>query len=191
MLRCGGASSGGQLPAGLHSCGPYQYRPHSEQYGSHRLGESGLGIGQGECLDCNRTDERVRGEVMKMKNQLIALLLALVLLLVLGLKNMDPVTLDFFVGSVEMPLVYLLAAFVLVGMIMVWAVALVGRFRSGLQRSRLREEIGEKDREIEGLKTELAKHESLAGDAAVREAQAFEDAERLAEAGGADSSGEE
>src|SRR5680860_1396053 len=101
-----------------------------------------------------------------MKNQLIALLLALVLLLILGLKNMDPVTLDFFVGSVEMPLVYLLAAFVLVGMIMVWAVALVGRFRSGLQRSRLRKEIEQKDREIEGLKTELAKHESLAGDAA-------------------------
>src|SRR5680860_1180782 len=95
-----------------------------------------------------------------MKNQLIALLLALVLLLILGLKNMDPVTLDFFVGSVEMPLVYLLAAFVLVGMIMVWAVALVGRFRSGLQRSRLRKEIEQKDREIEGLKTELAKHES-------------------------------
>jgi len=126
-----------------------------------------------------------------MKNQLIALLLALILLLALGLKNMDPVTLDFYAGSVEMPLVYLLAAFVLVGMVMVWAVALVGRFRSGLQRSRLREEIGEKDREIEHLRTELAKHESLAEDAAVREAQAFEDAERLAEAGGADNSGEE
>jgi|GEM_PF-3688050 len=114
---------------------------------------------------------------MKMKNQLIALLLALVLLLILGLKNMDPVTLDFFVGSVEMPLVYLLAAFVLVGMIMVWAVALVGRFRSGLQRSRLRKEIEQKDREIEGLKTELAKHESLAGDAAVREAEAFNESQ--------------
>src|SRR5680860_196131 len=112
-----------------------------------------------------------------MKNQLIALLLALVLLLILGLKNMDPVTLDFFVGSVEMPLVYLLAAFVLVGMIMVWAVALVGRFRSGLQRSRLRKEIEQKDREIEGLKTELAKHESLAGDAAVREAEAFNESQ--------------
>src|SRR5660398_192814 len=31
------------------------------------------------------------------------------------------------------------------GMIMVWAVALVGRFRSGLQRSRLRKEIEQKD----------------------------------------------
>lgn len=109
-----------------------------------------------------------------MRNQLIALLLALVLLLVLGLTNMDPVTLDFYAGSVEMPLIYLLAAFVLVGMVMVWAVALVGRFRSGLLHSRLRKEIGEKDREIERLKTELAKHESLAEDAAVREAEAYE-----------------
>src|SRR5680860_170584 len=64
-------------------------------------------------------DLYIRGEVMK--NQLIALLLALILLLALGLRNMDLVTLDFYAGSVEMPLVYLLAAFVLVGMVMVWA----------------------------------------------------------------------
>jgi len=116
-----------------------------------------------------------------MKNQLIALLLALILLLALGLRNMDLVTLDFYAGSVEMPLVYLLAAFVLVGMVMVWAVALVGRFRGGLQRSRLCKEIGEKDREIEHLKTELAKHESLAEDASVREADAFKGTQTLAE----------